>query len=101
MTLQIKNSASESLLINEDSFTFPILTQDIKISSSVKREAKLFLKRNILAKNECCPRCLKAHLVKHAKQSLNILQALLVEEIIPFEAGHHGYYMDAEEVIKI
>ncbi len=105
MTLKIKSLASETIFIDEESFSVVLLLSSNRISNSLKEEIRLFAKRNSLAKrnsvNECCPRCLKAHLIKHAKQSPDLLQALLVEEFIPFEAGHHGYYMDAEEVIKI
>jgi len=50
----------------------------------------------------CCPRCLKAHLIRKAKEL-----GMDVKNVKPFlaslgeEVGHNGYYMDGEGVHEI
>lgn len=51
----------------------------------------------------CCPKCLKAHIIKKAKEekiSLNKIENML-DKVINCEAGHSGYYMDKDNIIKI
>ena len=74
-------------------------------------ELEEFVNRNALAKVDlnphgkvphCCPRCLKAHALKKAKQTgldeqgLSLIQTLMGEH----ERGHHGHYLDEERLIE-
>ena len=75
--------------------------------------AKVFQKRNGLGVvacsletkehiEECCPHCLKAHLLKKAEK-MNHAGAMskIIIELGEYENGHGGYYLDAGEVRKV
>ena len=51
---------------------------------------------------ECCPHCLKAHLLKKAEK-MNHAGAMskIIIELGEYENGHGGYYLDAGEVRKV
>ena len=107
MTIQIKKTASEQTLLvsksinKSNKFFVDYLLYNSDLSPAVKSEIRLFIKRNKIVKSEFCLRCLKAYLINQAKQSMNVLMALSVEEIIPHETGHNGYFLDEGEAIKI
>ncbi len=60
-----------------------------------------FASRNILVGKVCCLRCLKAHLLRKAQEEKSSNLVLLIHKVIREEAGHHGYYLDGEEVRKV
>jgi len=50
----------------------------------------------------CCPRCLKAHMIKTAEQlGLSSKEREFLSLFVDGETGHHGYYMDGDELVKI
>ena len=91
MTQKLTYYATETLIGN-----------DSTIPKSIRDEIILFAKRNIISGDEFCPRCLKAHLIKKAKQRKISASDVLAVALSPdCEEGHHGYYMDGEDIIKI
>lgn len=49
----------------------------------------------------CCTRCLKAHALNICKRE-NLREAeKIIEGAFEVEAGHNGYYLDSEKVVKI
>ena len=106
MTIQIKKTASEQTLlvsksINKSNKFFVDLLYNSDLSPAVKSEIKSFIKRNKIIKNEFCSNCVKAHLIKIARLNMDVISALTIEETIPNEIGHQGYYLDAERLVKI
>ena len=103
MTLKIKNNAFESLV-------FPT-KKNLKggLSKKMLLEIQQFQLRNSLAAEipnlgvavkECCPQCLKAHLIKINKRLRNpALQARI--NLLDCETGHNGYYRDAERLVRV
>ncbi len=81
------------------------------ISKKLFLEAIEFGRRNKLVEmassmeepaQECCPRCLKAHLLKKAGE-MNDGRAIreIILEMADYQTGHCGYYLDGEKVIKL
>ena len=84
-----------------------------KLSDVLLKEAEEFRKRNSLALVghtipdkkpifKCCSSCLKAHLIKKAEEKnldKDLMEVLFL--MVEHETGHHGYYLDGEEMIKI
>lgn len=60
-----------------------------------------FATRNVLMGEACCMRCLKAHLLSKARKEKSSDILALIHKAIDEETGHHGYYLDDEEVRKI
>lgn len=80
------------------------LSKGIVIPDNLVAEADKFINRNIVENSnfECCLRCLKAHVLKKAAEmSLTDEQIYFLGNIFPGEAGHDGYYLDNEKLIKI
>ena len=90
-----------------------ILAKVPSIPAALYREARSFISRNSLAiicpvlnekklENECCPHCLKAHLLKTADE-MNLGKAIheIVLELPEYRIGHDGYYLDGEKLVKI
>lgn len=50
----------------------------------------------------CCPRCLKAHILKTAKEN-NFSDEEIADMLtgVKGEIGHNGYYLNGAEVVKI
>lgn len=73
------------------------------LDSRILLELEVFTKRNALSKqiNDCCPRCLKAHLIKKAKEYSLFSEIKNIESLLQEEPGHHGYYLDEDEIVKI
>jgi hypothetical protein len=84
---------------------------DMMLSEDLLRETEEFIERNALSVLQegggdkegfekappCCPRCLKAHLIsKLGEESIDGFEAFEEEEL-----GHHGHYLDGDEVVKI
>lgn len=102
------------LSVYESSFFLEINSlPERKISDVLKKEASAFKERNSIVIggydvktkqpiHRCCPRCLKAHLIKKAEE-LDLDHDLreLLFSMVEFETGHYGYYMDGDELIKI
>jgi hypothetical protein len=83
------------------------------ISKKLFFEAEAFRQRNGLAvvasslenkkpMYECCPACLKAHLLKKA-EGLNLGRAVreVIKNMANCETGHYGYYLDDGKLVKI
>ena len=82
------------------------------ISRKLFLEAEAFMQRNRIVdlssledneiNLECCPHCLKAHLLKKADE-MNLGKA--TREIIismgELQTGHDGYYLDKEKIVKL
>ena len=60
-----------------------------------------FAFRNVLEGEACCLRCLKAHLLKKLEEEDSLTFTSLIHKILPEEAGHHGYYLDAGDLRKL
>ncbi|MBX4196021.1 hypothetical protein KW805_00330 [Candidatus Pacearchaeota archaeon] len=90
-------------------FELPITKVETLLPSALLEEMKEFMERNTLAvsrqagkkKIHCCTRCLKAHALKTAKEMNFLYLEKLIDRIIEAEAGHNGYYMDEDDLIKI
>ena len=76
----------------------------------VMQEISEFKKRNSLSQDvkgiglvikDCCPRCLKAHLLKVAKSANLSDEVSLYAEGLDCEEGHNGYYMDNGNLIAL
>ena len=53
-------------------------------------------------KTSCCPRCIKAHAIKKARQlGLGAKAIDFLENALKCEKGHSGYYLDEEELVRI
>lgn len=73
-----------------------------------KEIEKFILNNAILQSNcyptekHCCPQCLKAHLIKKAKE-LNLKEDVfkIIDFYIKEQAGHNGYYLDRDELVSI
>lgn len=79
-----------------------MIRTEIELPDVLKEEAQSFLKRNYIVSRKYCKRCLKAHVLKKAKENrLGKEVYLLVENKFANETGHNGYYMDGGEVIEI
>ena len=54
------------------------------------------------SKKLCCNKCLKAHFIEKTK-TLNLKKENLkiFEKLFNCKAGHNGYYLDQERVVKI
>jgi len=63
-------------------------------------ELSSFNERNLIHGKECCPRCLKAHLLKASKDE-PVHFHKTIKGYLRGEIGHNGYYLDGDEVIKI
>lgn len=81
------------------------------ISKKLFLEAVNFGRRNKLIERaraieepvqECCPHCLKAHLLKKAEE-MNDGRSIrqLIMKMAEYRNGHDGYYMDGDKLIKI
>jgi len=94
MVIKIKNSASER----------PLMMGKLKIESqNLSREINEFVSRNRIGESGAyCPQCLKAHILKKAEElniNINFLSEILSN--IKSEAGHNGYYLDKNVLIKM
>ena len=89
------------------------LKKGIFIPDSLIAEMELFSSRNSLSEvidskyltkkpKEVCPSCLKAHTLRHAtllglpKESLDF-----IDQLLPGNKGHHGYYLDKDDLVKL
>lgn len=87
------------------------ITQGILIPDNLIAEIESFIKRNTLVirkdavtggkVHHCCHHCLKAHALKIASE-IGLDEAALnyIDSIFDCIAGHDGYYLDEEELIK-
>lgn len=85
----------------------PILRKHYFFPDSLLEEIEDFASRNEIAESSksdfrCCPDCLKAHVVKKARDSgLDSKSISLLSKIFRGKLGHEGYYLDKEELIKL
>jgi|SRR3989344_1653062 len=83
------------------------LLSGVFISDALIAEIDGFIKRNNVAKpieemHTSCPRCLKAHAVKRANELGADLKTIRhISKIFDGEVGHEGYYMDADELVRL
>ena len=84
----LEKSLPEKLLLEISGF---------KGRNSLSRELKCIG----LVIKECCPRCLKAHLIKKAKDLNMEKQAEVYIKSLNCEIGHNGYYKDGEELLSL
>jgi hypothetical protein len=89
MTIKITSPASETILLNE----LPLF---------LREELGKFTKRNNLVGENCCPWCLKAHLIKKAKEKdMDAWAFEKIDEVFPDRTGHNGYYEDKGRIMEI
>jgi len=67
----------------------------------LREEAKRFIFRNKLTEIHVCPQCMKAHLMKKAKEFGFNKEIGQIEKSIKCPTGHEGYYLDQANLIKI
>ncbi len=72
---------------------------EANISTELLYELSHFIQRNSLVRGECCLRCFKAHALKLVKKEYGFFG--IIDNLIPEEVGHHGYYLDGEEMKKV
>jgi len=99
MTSKLKTLAPEFLLDNGI---------DYLLAKKLIERISAFYFRNIITFKEekgkkvavCCPRCLKAYLLKIAKE--NNLNKKIINKIkkIGCETGHYGYFMDSGDLVR-
>lgn len=89
------------------------LSKGLIIPDDLIAELEEYAKRNSLGKiasdfdnpvhiNECCPRCLKAHMLKTAEKiGISPEGRQFLSLFMPGEVGHSGYYLDEEELVEI
>ncbi len=87
--------------VAEDVHRIQMLLVWEKAPTSLIESVNEFASRNVLLGEACCMRCLKAHLLKKAREEQSSDFISLVHRIIDEEAGHQGYYLDGEEIRKI
>lgn len=91
---------------------FLVLNSTKNLSKKLLKESERFRRRNAIVEiacdlesrkkiYECCPSCLKAHLIKKAEEwnldkDLSNILFLMVEH----ETGHYGHYLDEGKLIK-
>jgi hypothetical protein len=65
----------------------------VVVASSVKGKKPIF---------QCCPQCLKAHLLKKAEE-MDLSKAVreVIREMAEVETGHYGYYVDDGMLVRI
>ncbi len=121
MTIKITPQLTETKeKIEEESFLtyllnykMSALNKGILIPDLLISEIEKFNKSNYIALTESplnkeryiyhsCPRCLKAHTLKKA-QEIGLDEAAInyVSQLFDCEKGHHGYYLDNEELKEI
>lgn len=84
-----------------------------QMPEELSKEVSEFIQRNTfseMAQNQhsrgafppCCPHCLKAHIIKTARK-VNLKDEEVAQVLLGIkgEAGHNGYYLDGESVVKI
>ncbi len=73
-------------------------------------EALAFCARNTIVHAEmngkenyiCCQPCLKAHVMKKARQMRTSKHLIMLfESLFPCQTGHEGYYMDQEKLQEV
>jgi len=117
MTNKSKSTANETKSIDAsmDAVLSKISSQLSKIKGIspflVMNEMADFIKRNSLAitRNKtgkatlhCCCKCLKAHMEKIASQlsiDKNVIKPLC--SVLNCQAGHNGYYVDSDRIVKL
>ncbi|MEK6849957.1 MAG: hypothetical protein AABX85_00085 [Nanoarchaeota archaeon] len=76
-----------------------------ELESFIKRNSlnRLVLKEDCAAKiHECCPRCLKAHMIKKAEEmGISYEGKEFLVSFMKGEVGHNSYYLDKDKLIKI
>ena len=89
------------------------LVKGFIIPDDLIAELEYYIRRNSLNKfvireeckskiHECCPRCLKAHMLKTAeKMGISEGGRQFLSLFVGGEAGHDGYYLDNDELIKV
>ncbi|MBI2632085.1 hypothetical protein HYW75_03715 [Candidatus Pacearchaeota archaeon] len=76
---------------------------DIKnLPSQILREMGEFKKRNRIIGEIYCKKCFNAHILKKARE-YKLREDLIIKLKDNFESeiGHHGYYLDGDELIKL
>ena len=52
--------------------------------------------------HKCCPHCLKAYALNKGKEyGMTSFGILKLSEALPGKIGHDGYYLDAEELVRV
>ncbi len=80
------------------------LNKGMLIPDDLIAEAERFMDRNVIsdADLQCCPQCLKAHVIKKATEfGLSTKEIEFLNEMFNSEIGHNGYYLDADKLIKL
>ena len=110
MTPKLKNPTSEKNANTRVSFPRRLLfiskkaaiSGEVRIANALIKELKRFVESNSIHEGQCCKRCLKAHALKTAKElGMNQESVRFIDILYTHEAGHMGYYMDEEELIRI
>jgi hypothetical protein len=86
------------------------LSRGFLIPDDFIAEVESFVKRNLIKIpiNEeeflykSCTRCLKAHIMKKSTEfGLDKGTISFLEQMLGGETGHHGHYMDEDELIRV
>ena len=81
------------------------LRKGLLITDDLIAEADAFIGRNSCVEHRSdayCPHCLKAHMIKKAEE-LGLTEDTIeyLNEIMPGEVGHEGYYLDIDELVEV
>ncbi len=91
---------------------FLVVNSSKNLSEKLLKEAEEFRRRNAIVEiacdlesrkkiYECCPNCLKAHLIKKAEEwNLDKDLSKLLFQMVEHETGHYGHYLDKGKLIK-
>jgi len=104
---KIKTVSEQTIFLEVYGFGFD------KIPRSLLHEINIFTLRNpvmeVASKVRsrspvygCCSRCLKAYLIRRARAEgygKEVEEA--IGEMLKCEIGHHGYFMDGEDLVKV
>jgi hypothetical protein len=88
------------------------IAKRILLPTALIEELEDFTERNSLAImayslpdrkpiHKCCPQCLKAHIIKTAKDlKIGKHEVKLISSLFNCKAGHNGYYLDLDNLVK-
>ena len=79
------------------------LTQGLIIPDDLIAEIEYYMRRNSIGEaRQCCPRCLKAHMIKTADDiGISSDGKKFLSLFIKGDVGHDGYYLDGDELVII
>lgn len=101
VTSYVINNFAKTLLIQKSA----ALEKGLLITDDLIAEAESFIERNACVKqrnDSYCAHCLKAHIIRKAEElGLTGKTIKYLNEIMPGNVGHEGYYLDNDELREV